>query len=481
MITGAPHYIVLSLSTIIIALLGLAVWWKTRQLAFLAGFTFLYYWSLYGAWAVLARGTGSGGQYKFEYIFYKLFPVYLDEYYFWTIVLYALFIVVVQITVLAIARRRRRLSTDPEAESDPVCIDHRITLAAGATFGLGALYTVKDVLSAASTMGVSAYSVIGAIQSGSNPLFAMPLFSLYQVLNECTLLTLTLGLVVLICGPGARYMVGRQHGWPLPLYLILLAGAFAMNLMVGNRSTLVYAILPSALFYMANARRPRHTLIVAGALLGATAIVLPGTLRSAAALREMSGQSLADKVVYIVGESLSQQTESFATHASMYGALAKGVPFTYGSSLVWLASSVVPRVLRPELVPLVYEHYALSVGASRDQGFTINHATGWYLNFGIPGIFIGAFVFGALWAHLFNRFGRPSPSASHFGRVFSILAVWTFTGSIPTFIRGGPESYKGMLVEGLLIPTIVFAVAGMRIVLRGNRPRLVPAAETALP
>jgi hypothetical protein len=62
--------------------------------------------------------------------------------------------------------------------------------------------------------------------------------------------------------------------------------------------------------------------------------------------------------------------------------------------------------------------------------------------------------------------------------VFTTIAVWNFTGFIPTFIRGGPESYKGLTVEALIIPTAILAIACLRVVARNNRPCLVPADRT---
>ena len=73
-------YVVLALATATIAALAVAVWKKTHQVAFLLGFGFLYYWSLYGGWLVVNRGMGADRSYRFEYMFYRLFPVYLDEY-----------------------------------------------------------------------------------------------------------------------------------------------------------------------------------------------------------------------------------------------------------------------------------------------------------------------------------------------------------------------------------------------------------------
>lgn len=476
MMNGLEHYAVLSGATVIIVLLTIGVWLKTRQVAFVAGFVFLYYWSLYGAWAVIARNLGSSEQYRFEYMFQKLFPVYLDQDYVNALLLYTLFIVTVQLTVLMVARRPPRC----EPPHEPLRLDHRVTIVAGVVLACGAVWLVRDVLSVAATMDISPYAIVGAIQSGNNPQFTLPFFTLYQLLNQASLGSLTLGLVVLLSGDEARYIVGRQRVWPGVLYAIALSAIFGVDVLMGNRSTLVFAILPSGLFYLANARRINKKLIVVGAVVAGFAIVLPGILRSASAVREMAGLSLTDRATYVMTEAFSQQSEAFATHASMYGALARHVPLTYGSSFVWLSTSLIPSIIRPEVVPVIYTHYAINVGAARDQGFTIHHATGWYLNFGLPGLVLGGIVFGWIWAFLLNKLQYPYARRGYFARVFFTIAVWNFTGFIPTLIRGGPESYKGLLTEALLIPSAIVILGTVTIVLRHNRPRVVPAHQTSV-
>jgi hypothetical protein len=467
---GFEHYAVLASCTALVSALTVAVWLKTRQIAFVLGSAFLYYWSLYGAWSVIARGTGAGGQYRFEYLFEKLFPIYLDQYYVWTIVLYTVFIVTVQVTVLLVARSKAL----PEFAGNQISVDHRTLIIIASLLAIGAFAIVKDVLSTAISLGVNAYGVIGAIQANEDPSLNVPLFSLYQVLDETALGCLTLGLAILVSGDDARYIVGRPRRLAIVGYVIALTALCFLNLVLGNRSMLVFAILPSGLFYLANARRRSILVMAVCGVLAAAAIVVPGVTRSASAIREMSGLGLTDRVKYMFSESLSQQTESFAAHASMYGALSKHVPLTYGSSLLWLAESIMPRVIRPGYSQTIYDHYAAHVGAAANQGFTIHHATGWYLNFGVPGLLMGAILFGWIWAALMNRLHKISRYRSHAVRVFSVIAVWKFTGFIPILIRAGPEGYKGLFLEALLLPTLVLVAATMRLVLKNNRPWLAP-------
>jgi hypothetical protein len=114
------------------------------------------------------------------------------------------------------------------------------------------------------------------------------------------------------------------------------------------------------------------------------------------------------------------------------------------------------------------------VNAAEGQGFTIQHATGWYLNFGIAGLIAGALFVGWLWSFLFNRLDASRPSRTQFGRVVSVVAFWTFTGYLPTLLRAPIEGYKAVVIEGILVPAIVVLFASVHVVLREGRPALVP-------
>lgn len=457
------YYAVLSIATVTIAALSVAVWRKTRQVAFLLGFAFLYYWSLYGGWLVVNRGLGADRSYRFEYLFYRLFPIYLDEYYLWSLVMYALFIVTIQIAVLVTARRPVGADDAPAVR---IRIAHWSLLAVSAIVTAGAYGLAWPAVAGAISSGVSAYgalSVPGLI----------PLPTLYQILHQSALTFAFTGATVYLSGPGARYVVGRRGraAWG---YALVLGALGTLSVAMGNRSMLVFASVGAGLFYLVNASRPSRLLMATGALLVVATLSVLGIVRGAGGQRELSDQNLVGKMQYVVSDALSQDVEAFAAHASMYGTLQKQVPLTYGASFIWLATSIIPAVIRPDIVPIAYSHYAAHVGASADQGFTLHHAAGWYINFGVAGVVCGAMLFGWLWAQLFNAFGSMQAMGSHFGRVFAATAFWTFTAYTPILVRSGPEGYKGVVVEALLIPTLLMVAASVTVVRRAGRPRLVP-------
>src|SRR5262249_12059446 len=130
---------------------------------------------------------------------------------------------------------------------------------------------------------------------------------------------------------------------------------------------------------------------------------------------------------------------------------------------------------RPEEI---YEYYARSVSATPGQGYTIHHAAGWYLNFGVAGIFLGAVLMGFVWGKCYQGY-RNSLRGNNLGwpRVLGILAPWMFVAEIPTMMRAGPETYKSLLIEAILIPTVVLSLAVRRGYVRTAKPARVRATS----
>jgi hypothetical protein len=454
-------YAVLTLATLVIVALSFAVWWKTRQVGFLIGFGFLYYWSLYGGWLVISRGVGYGKNYRFEYLYYKLFPVYLDAYYLWALILYALFVITIQIVVLHTASHRIRATVHPAV---PIFVSHAKLLTLAAVMALGAYMIVRNMIAMALSSDGSAY---GSVQQ-------VPFFSIYQILHESAVTLAMAGLVVFASGSRARYIRGESRLPVLVGYIVVLSGIVSLNVLLGNRSMLAFAIAGAGLFYLVNAERPSGVLLSAGVACAVAGMLVIGIIRGAGGQRELGDLNFIGKLQYVVADGLSQDVEAFAAHASLYGTLQKHVPITYGSSVALLAFSLLPRFIRPALVADSYAHYAWHVGASPNQGFTLHHATGWYVNFGVPGVIFGGAIFGWIWATLFNMFGTVSSDMSYPGQVFATLGFWNVTAYIPMVIRSGPEVYKAVLFESLLIPSLLMLAASTTLVMRANRPRLIP-------
>lgn len=460
------YYLVLLVVTVCYLALALAVWQRTREIAFAIGLGFLYYWTLWGAWFIVydLRGGDSGMQY--QYFFYKMFPLHLDTDYFWTLILYSLFLLTIQVVLLCMLR-----STRKEPPLKPIVIFHGKMLLLAGVAGVVSYLIVRNSFSAAASLGVSGYQYVRNDASISR------WFTLHQLLNRTSLFTCMVGLSVYFAGRNAVYIAGAGRRWHLFTYLGLLAGLFAMNLFLGDRHELVSSFLAGGLFYLANDRRPKKLLIFSALALVAVAVGIVGMTRGQAVAQAVSDLGVFQTVVTSLFTSLTSN-EPFAAHMSMYGVLHKHVPITYGLSIVSFLLSLVPRAIWENRPGDIYVYYATSIGTIEGQGYTIHHATGWYLNFGVLGVVAGAIVVAWSWAKLWDVFRRSIDAQSHVSRVFRALGFWTFTASISGLIRSGPEGYKTVLLD-ISLPALIVVLAGVRLVMRYNRPYFLLQRPTA--
>src|SRR5262249_30285408 len=160
-----------------------------------------------------------------------------------------------------------------------------------------------------------------------------------------------------------------------------------------------------------------------------------------------------------VGRFLTSSNEAYAAHFSMYGVLANNVEPKFGYSLYSLVCSVVPRLVWKDRPPAIYSYYSASVGAIQNQGYSLHDATGWYLNFGYPGVALGGVLLGFAWAFCMRSRSMIRAKSGLTFRLFAVVSPWLFVACLPPLVRAGPEAYKGLFIEGVLIPvgTLLFA------------------------
>lgn len=156
-----------------------------------------------------------------------------------------------------------------------------------------------------------------------------------------------------------------------------------------------------------------------------------------------------------VAGSFIFSNELFYAHFSMYGSIHQHVPLTYGSSLVYLGSAVVPRAILPNRPPDIYTYYSKQVHAVEGQIYTLHHATAWYLNFGLVGILIGAIILALIFSFALWVQSHAFKSESSFILLTKYLISFLLCAQIVTFITAGPEAYKALIVEGLILPIVL--------------------------
>jgi hypothetical protein len=450
----------LGLGTVATALVGWLLWAKTGSVAFPVGMAAFYFWTFHGGWAISrACETGQIGN-RLAGVFTKLFPAAIDESYAWAVAIYAVFVVSVGVAAY-LTVTGSRLTTAPTV----LWVSHeRIVLVCG-LMGLVSVACAWDLLVSAIRYGVPPYLLAAWERDGGL------LLVLHQLLARGSIVVSSLGCAAWAGGPRGRYIAGRPGLVTGLGYAIVIGGMYTICTAMGNKNELLQSLITGVVFYLGNSVRPRI------GLLGALAC---GCFAAIAYIDVIRGRDLLDVVDTLsfaeMGSSaiaILESNEQFAAHLSMYGALAYEIPITYGSSVLSLLLSVVPRALWETRPADVYLHYASAVHAVGPQGFTVHHATGWYLNFGIPGVVLGGALFGWIWASCFNRL---NPSRRHRSSLITIgeyVVFFTVTGGIPMLVRAGPEGYKPLLLNCLVVPVAILMLA------RTSQSKGVAADRTA--
>jgi len=441
------YYIFLSISVGALLALGWALWKTTRSIAFPFGIAVLYYWSLHGAWSIVTDQLGGDSQKRYHYLYDKMFAVQLDENYAWTLALYAVFILVVGMTALLSIRPVKM----PLDCSDPIPISHDRVIALCGVAAVVSLFSVYGLLNSAIECGTSAYVVTRAPTD-------IGWFRVHQILNRIALIPASLGVATLLTSGRCRFLVGEvraRHYWA---YALLLGFMYCFCVALGNKNELTVSLFSGCLFYVANSTKPKTCrLVVLGlALLACVAFV---DFARRFSVSDITSKVSASEIAYSLVR-IADSNECFAAHMSLYGILHYELPLTYGSSIYSLLASAVPHLLWPDRPLDIYWYYADGVAAVEGQGYTIHHAAGWYLNFGIAGVVLGAFLLGWIWAELYNNVLRATRQlGASWWRIFCIIGFFTFSAGLPSLVRSGPEVYKSVLVESFFIPVAVLAFA----------------------
>ena len=456
--------LLLVVCTALMIFAAIALWSKTHNLGFLLGIAALYFWSIHGAWAIVYDLLGGDSGKHYHYLYDKLFPIYLDENYAWTLSLYTLFTLVA--CAIAYLNAKPRVLSRPDVESTPLVVSHPKMLLLACVSGGISYLIVRASLVEASSSGISGYHMTRLYND------SISFFTLHQILNRFALLPPAIGLAILASGPNARYIRGIPLSYALPAYVLTALVMYGFCMTLGNKNELLFSLLSGALFYVCNSPKPRIVLPTVIGLFALSGIAYIDFLRGIGldnVWSELSFGEFANALIRI-----SSSNESYGSHFSLYGCLEYEVPLTYGSSILSLVCSVIPRFLWPDRPPQIYEHYHNHVGAVDGQGYSIHHAAGWYLNFGIVGIFLGAIVLGLIWSWLYNNLHRVHLCRNRATQIFYSLAFFTFSAGIPNLVRAGPQAYKGVVIDAFVIPVLTVLFATQQIHRARQRTRSVP-------
>jgi hypothetical protein len=239
-------------------------------------------------------------------------------------------------------------------------------------------------------------------------------------------------------------------------YFILMIVIFIlMSLVLGNRHVVLSIMLFSLVFYSDS--KPIDVKKLAFVFF--TSIVFLTIMAIASIAREYEDFSFSqinsdDVVFQLLG--ILNSNEFLASHVSMYYSISNNVDFAYGQSFKFLFSSFLPESLFGERCSDIYNHYIYSIlGSIPQKGYTINNATGWYLNGGVIFVAFGGFLVGFV-SVMLHKLAYSTSSKSKL-KLFYLIIYCAFMADFVGFIRaGGPEPFKGvLLIKGVLTAFVV--------------------------
>jgi hypothetical protein len=433
--------IIASLAAVAMAYL---LWQKTKCVGFPLAIAAVYFWTIHGGWGVYAYLQTGSRDATWTYLLDKMFPVDLDYCYAFALFVYLLFLMAFGATTYFVVTPNTLPDRKPILK-----INHVRLLAVATFFAILALYFSSEIISVAINSGQPAYIVIGSGYSSGLK------YSLLQLCLRAALLPAVLGFTTWCTDTGNNFLVGTKSYWSGHAYLVLLLSLTLLCAFLGNKNALLQVLITGICCYEGNSMKPqflRLCLLFLGIL---TLIAYINVLRGRgieSLFKEFSFRELLLAIQHAV-----ESHEQYAAHLSMYGIIRFDIPMTFGWSFVSLFASIIPRAFWPSRPEPSYAYYAQELGLATGQGYTIHHATGWYINFGILGVLLGGSILGFIWGKSFKLSRNPNPTTSHLMNVFVATSFYLVTGGIPRLLRSGPEGYKSFLLTCVIFPiTILF-------------------------
>jgi hypothetical protein len=258
------YFTLLGTATAVIAVLAAALYRERGDLGVVAGIAALYYWSLYGAWSIVIDKSGGFSGQHYQYLETKMFPIVLDERYLLTIGLYAGFIILVELTLLAALSCRR------PRQIPRLVLRHEAILLAGFAAGIASYLVIRDKLSMALAVNTSVYWYTRS--QGDQ------WFTLHQVLNRVALIPPAIGMATLAAGRRSRFFVNVERRYTWPAYGLLLASMCAFTFILGNKNEILTALVAGVLAYAGSVRRRQWWkigLVLAGGVVPSGGGLLP--------------------------------------------------------------------------------------------------------------------------------------------------------------------------------------------------------------
>ena len=435
-------YFLLFISTSVICALTAFLYMRTREISIVLGIAFIYYYSLAGAWLYVydLRGSESGAKYWWLFNFIRA-KAELNSTYLYSLFLLSVFIIAIQAFLLLMIRSKQtRMPIQFRLN-----INHYLLITCSlVSVALGYL-TVSEQLDFAVSNNQNVYHVTRGVHGFQTSKF----ISLHHIFNRIAIYCLSIGFALFLTRKEGR-LVGssnENNSFVLnSLYLVGLAISVSYLFLLGNKNELLVGLMIGLLAFIVNSGG-KH--VVKVFLYGFLALFAVGSIDLFRVLRPDDYSGILENQQFIITalSSLLRSNEAFAPHFSFYTTLYLDIPITWGSSFINFPLSFVPSFLWPDRPGSIYQHYAEHAGLY-NYGFTIHHAAGWYLNFGVAGIILGAFIIALIWSYFLNRHfelvGKQNPNHRFRNWLWAFSPI-LMASTMPILMRAGPEIYKGLI------------------------------------
>lgn len=449
------YIILLSVITIIALILGFLIYKRTKSFAIIIGYLLIYYWTFNGAWLfvldVLSGFQGKDLGLTYYIIEKKMFPLNLDGDYFLAILYYGMFFLSLQLTMLWVLYKRKNVTLHPVL---PIQLSsRRLLLISVVALVLSYICIHHKVMEGIATQ-TSIYYMVRLTPNRFN--------TLHMIFCAISVFTVYFTLVIYISAKSKYFILTNSRtyiGVLIALQIFIISVYF---IIIGNKHDLMFAGIFGFVFYFANTYKFQWKKIVLFIAIIVLPLMTTDFFRGIPLLNYVSKDADAESYTTKKLPAFTNvlfNNEMFYAHFSMYGSLSHDIQTTHGKSLVSLAESMIPRVIKPNRVEDVYQYYARSIHAKEGQGYTIHHATGWYLNFGIIGLILGGMLLGFVWAMLIKMNAALSIVKRKFLLILFIMGPSLLVAFLPNFIRMGIEVYKPFIFEALLIPAFIVYLA----------------------
>ena len=163
------------------------------------------------------------------------------------------------------------------------------------------------------------------------------------------------------------------------------------------------------------------------------------------------GKSKFDQIKIALA-TIAFSNEMFSGQFSLYASLKEKLPISIGHSFYSAFCVFIPRSIIKDRPVSSYEYYSKKLELDPAQGFTINHATDWYLNFGFIGVLMGGVFWGALISFLYLG---SVIVVSDVLKNLSFISLISVAAYFSMIIRGGIDVLKVIVFESILIPIML--------------------------